>query len=753
MLYSTFVNHIKNKSRILFLWCLCFVIPGSFLYSNEFSQALPIQVQLICDQTSLQAEVPFWVGIRLQHQEGCHSYWKNPGDAGFATSIDWSLPPNIQAGETEWAVPQKFHLNSVVGLGYKGDVLLLTKMTPTKDFAGENIELKAAIRWLVCSEASCIPGETEAILTLPASPNSQDKNSKDMIAAALGKLPASYQEIRAVRKDGLIVLHLSGVDHLPFPKPTFFPETAELVDLKKEPIVTTPRNSAGEYLIAMAEGAAASDRLKGVLLWHDAGDPASVALKIDLPIHEDEKALIGFVDPQDLKKAVVHADQSHAGLALPAAEFEGGWGLALVFAFVGGMILNLMPCVLPVISFKVLSFVKMSGQSRLLVLKHGVLFTLGVLVSFWALAIAMLVLQIYGKSVGWGFQLQEPVFVVILATGLMIFALSLFGIFEFGTLFASLAGQAQANPRAKKEGLSASFFSGVLATAVATPCTGPFLGSAIGFAVTLPPLHALLVFTCLGLGMAFPYLLLSCYPRLLAFLPKPGNWMVTFKELMGFMMMATVLWLLWVYSAQTSSLALLMVLFAFLLITVGFWVHGRWGTFIYSKSTRFLSGMFTLICLMTGCYILSLSANLPRESIASSAEKGGWETFSAERVAELQKQGVPVFIDFTAKWCLICQTNHLVLSTEKVESKFQELGVVKMIADWTSNDEEITKVLRQYGRNGVPLYLLYGAAKESPTILPQVLTPDIVIEHLNAMEGGIKKLASFKGDSFAEPHF
>lgn len=728
------------------------MIPGFSLYSDAVPESSPVKIELIYDQSSLQADVPFWVGIRLQHQEGCHSYWKNPGDAGFATHIDWNLPQNIQAGEIEWPIPQKFSSNSTVGMGYEGDILLLTKMTPTKEFAGGNVEVKAVIHWLVCSDANCMPGETEVTLTLPVHPNSQSNMWKEMVSSAVEKLPTNHEKIRAVRKDGLIVIHLSGVDQIASPTSAFFPETAELVDLKKEPIATSTSNSAGEYLITMAEGSSASDRLKGVLLLHNVSESEPIALNIDLPIHGDEKALIGFVDPQDLKKAVVLGNQSNDEIASTGSEFEGGLGLALLFAFVGGMILNLMPCVLPVISFKVLSFVKMSGQNRLLVLKHGMMFTLGVLVSFWALAIAMLVLQVYGKSVGWGFQLQEPIFVVILATGLMIFALSLFGIFEFGTFFASLAGQAQANPGTKKEGLSGSFFSGVLATAVATPCTGPFLGSAIGFAVTLPPVYALLVFTCLGLGMAFPYLLLSFFPSLLAFLPKPGNWMVTFKELMGFMMMATVLWLLWVYSAQTSSMALLMVLFAFLLITLGFWAYGRWGTLINSKRTRFLSGAFALTCLMVGCYTVYLSASLPPETSIASYENGEWEPFSAERVAELQKQGVPVFIDFTAKWCLICQTNHLVLSMEKVENKFQELGVVKMKADWTSNDEEITKVLRQFGRNGVPLYLLYGASEGSPTILPQVLTPDVVIEHLSAVEGDLKKIASSEGDSLESNH-
>lgn len=692
------------------------------MVGEELSDEPPVKIELIYDQSDLQANVPFWVGIRLKHQEGWHSYWKNPGDAGFATEFKWNLPSHIEAGSIEWAVPQKFNLNSVIGFGYEGETLFLTKMTP-KNLVNDSFEMELTLNWLACSDSNCVPGESTVKLTIPHKASEQTK-WKEEILSAVNDLPSNHEQIHAIRKNGLIVIHLTGVNQGKNPTPSFFPETAELVDVKKEPCITTASHN-GEYLITLAEGTASEGRLKGVLLLEENADNY-LALNIDLPIDSDASAL--KVNPKDLNKAVSLATND----ATSNHEFEGGFILALALAFIGGMILNLMPCVLPVISFKILSFVKMAGQSRTLTLKHGLVFSLGVLVSFWALAVAMLILQVYGRSVGWGFQLQEPLFVIILATGLMIFGLSLFGIFEFGTFFASLAGNARAN-KPNNEGFSGSFFSGILATAVATPCTGPFLGSAIGFAVTLPPIYALLIFTFLGLGMAFPYLLLSFFPRLLSFLPKPGPWMVTFKELMGFVMIATVLWLLWVYSAQTSTVALLAVLFAYLIITLGLWAYGRWGTLINKKRTRLISGLFALICLTVGGYTLYLSASMPSETTLVAQSGSKWERFSIERVAELQAQGIPVFVDFTAKWCLICQTNHMVLSTDKVDKKFEELGVVRMIADWTSNDEAITTVLRKFGRNGVPLYLLYDNEKD-PKILPQVLTPDIVIQHLSKLE-------------------
>jgi len=401
------------------------------------------------------------------------------------------------------------------------------------------------------------------------------------------------------------------------------------------------------------------------------------------------------------------------------------------------MILNLMPCVLPVMSFKVMSFVKMAGQSRSLTLKHGIMFSVGVLLSFWALATVMLVLRAYGQAVGWGFQLQEPLFVVILASLLFIFALNLFGLFEWGTFFASWAGQTQAEKAQQTTGYTGSFLNGVLATAVATPCTGPFLGSAVGFAVTLPAWKSLLIFSSLGLGMSFPYLLLAAFPSFLRFMPKPGAWMEVFKQLMGFLLLATVLWLMWVFSAQTNAFSLICLLAGFLCFAIGAWIYGRGCTPVTPKKKQVLALAFVVLFVFAGVKaILFPHAAWDGEgssSISSTAgnEWAGWEDFSPERLAELRLEGKPVLIDFTAKWCLICQANHMVLASDKVKTQLDKAGVVKMRADWTRSDPVITEHLSRYGRNSVPLYLLFGPnGNEEPLILPQVLTADIVTDHL-----------------------
>ncbi|MCB1149712.1 MAG: thioredoxin family protein, partial [Chlamydiia bacterium] len=419
--------------------------------------------------------------------------------------------------------------------------------------------------------------------------------------------------------------------------------------------------------------------------------------------------------------------------------FDGGFLMALLFAFAGGLILNLMPCVLPVISLKIFSFVKMSGEKRSEIVRHGVLFTLGVLVSFWALAGALIALQASGAAVGWGFQLQDPLFVGILTAIIFVFGLSLFGVFEFGTTFSSWAGQQQSNIGQSSSGKASAFFSGVLATTVATPCTGPFLGPAIGFAMTLSALGSLTVFTFLALGMASPYLLISLFPSLIRFLPKPGKWMVTFKEILGFCMVATALWLVWVFAAQTSMMATSALLVALFGLSVGSWIYGKWGTPLRKRPVRIVAYALTLATLLGSTGLVLRASQMIEEPIelvavndptAESKDIHGWEPFNKERLDYLRSQGIPVFIDFTARWCLICQANHMVLSTEEVEGRMAEAGVVKMLADWTKNDPEITAELKKFGRSGVPLYLLYGK-EEEPTILPQMLSPDLVVEYID----------------------
>ncbi len=690
---------MKKSLKSLSILLLLLLANAVSVPSQSDDEKHPVQAELIYEDASLQPGRPFWVGVRLKMEPGWHAYWKNPGTAGMPPQVSWTLPPGFHASPLQWPTPQKFITMDATGYGYENETIFLAQITPPATLEGQ-VKISAALTWVVCDHESCLPGGSEIAATLPVNTAAPEKNTEHdaHFTQARHQLPKANTAIQAHIDQGLIVLNLDS----PIESVDFFPENSDHIDLNQIAIVDANR-------VILKENSPATS-LKGILLVNGAD-----AYEIDLPLAQTISAA-------------------------NASSFEGGLPFALFFAFLGGLILNCMPCVLPVISFKVLSFVKMAGQRRSLIMKHGLAFSFGVILSFWALAGTLLILRSWGNQVGWAFQMQEPLFVAILAAVIFVFSLSLFGVFELGTSFAAKAGQASAKPNA---GLVGSFFSGVLATAVATPCTGPFLGAAVGFAVTQPAFQSLLVFTFLGLGMSSPYLMLGIFPGLLRFMPKPGHWMVTFKEIMGFVMIATVLWLIWVFGAETDTVAVFLLLSGFFLMSIGCWIFGKWGTPLKKKTTRFFSLAILLISFAAGGYILVQASTLPQDYISDRLPKDEiamadasdtlerWIPFSPEKLADLRKQGIPVFVDFTAKWCLICQTNKMVLHQDEVSTKFKEKGVVRMIADWTKKDALIAQELQKHGRSGVPLYLLYGTDKEEkPVILPQVLSGDAVIEEL-----------------------
>jgi thiol:disulfide interchange protein len=746
---------VRSSLRFLyivaFFSCSLFSTISYASSTDQPSKVHPVKAELLHEEASIQPGQPFWLAIHLQIEEGWHAYWKNPGDVGMATSIKWELPEGFKAGEIEWPYPQRFTSDIATGFGYENEAILLTEITPPNHLSQDNVTIKAHAKWLVCSDSACLPGGSEVTVALPI--NSNDPKVREEVAhhfaKARDKLPEKKWDLQALEQNGLIQLALKAPASQPrsIVSAYFCPEDGDLVDHSVDAVFATTPHVKNQYTLTLrSKGSTPDKNLKGVLVLLNK-ESIVAALDVDMPVtHSQEQEAVQEVAMVSKKEITALSIPTPPIAKLPEVEFEGGVAFAIFLAFVGGMILNLMPCVLPVISFKILSFVKMAGESRSRILKHGLAFSFGVLLSFWVLAGVLLLLQSYGRSVGWGFQLQEPLFVAILAAILFVFGLSLFGILEIGISLTNWVGNVQ-NKTQVKTGLFSSFMSGILATAVATPCTGPFLGSAVGFAVTLPAIWSMLIFTSLGLGMAFPYLLLSAYPKLIRYLPKPGNWMVTFKELMGFFMLATVLWLIWVFGAQTNTLAIFLLLCGLFFFGIACWIYGRWGTPVNNRITRFFGFLFAFSAMSIGGYaILTSTASWVVEQgehyLAKSGQpKSGdvdWEEFSPERVAELQAQGIPVFIDFTAKWCLICQTNHLVLSTEDVEKKFKELGVVRMKADWTKNDPVITEELRKFGRNSVPLYVLYGTdSTKAPEILPQVLTPDVVVSQLTDMNKDI----------------
>ena len=669
-------------------------------YADTNKSFNPVQADLIVENETIQAGNPFWVGVKLKMDDGWDTYWQNPGDAGLATQINWQLPEGFVAGPIQWPYPEKFTTDDMVGFGYTDSVLLLTKITPTDQILDQSVELKASVKWLACKDA-CLPGDADLSITLPVADGAPTRNAA--MAAEFDKTRAALPKdapVKVKSKSNKITLSLSPQSEQ-FDSVVFIPEQGEVIDYLAPQEVTMSKGGMELSLERIAGSDILPNELKGVVLFSDKGSNVIEALQID--------SLLGA----------------------PSGELSGFW-IALAFAFLGGLILNVMPCVMPVIALKIFSFVKMAHEKRSATMKHGGVFALGVLVSFWVLSGILLLLRAYGQSLGWGFQLQEPVFVVVLAAILFLLGLSLFGVFELGTSLISVGSQGSSS----KSPMMGSFMSGVLATLVATPCTGPLLGPALGFALSLSPIKALLIFTGMGLGMSAPYLVFAAFPKLVRFLPKPGNWMITFKHIMGFLMMATVIWLVWVFGAQTSNLAVMVLLVSLLVMAIGAWIFGRYATPVRKKLTRTISTFIALIAIAFGGGSAIFSAkNLGDGEVTQVASTDGWESYSPERVAELQMAGTPVFVDFTAKWCLICQANKVILHSSDITKAFHDNGVVTMMADWTKKDSIITKQLELLGRSGVPVYVLYpGEQNARPYILPQTLTSSTVSDYIHKLD-------------------
>lgn len=671
--------------------------------STTEKEKSPVIASLLAEDQTIQPGHPFWVGVRLEIQEGWDTYWINPGEAGLPTQVTWHLPEGYSVSALKWPAPKLFSSQDLIAFGYGNSTMLLAQITPPSTIDLSSLDIRADVSWLACKE-SCVPGESELLLSLPISMKAPQKDEKSLsyFNNAREQLPApSEQQIHLTKESKKLVLHLGSQE---IKEALFIPETKDLIDYHSPQLL---QKGEGQYLLQtklLDQKSGLPDHVKGVLLVKDPATDSQKAISIDLPI-------------------------------LSATALSSKFWTALFFAFLGGIILNVMPCVLPVIALKIMSFVKLAGEKKSELFKHGAAFTGGVLSSFWVLTALLLILRTFGQSVGWGFQLQEPLFVAILIAFLFLFSLSLFGLFEMGSSFIALEGKARV-----RSPLISAFLNGVLATVVATPCTGPFLGSALGFALTLPVVSSFSIFTAMGIGMALPYLLFSLFPKLLRFLPKPGNWMIVFKQIIGFVMMATLLWLLWVFASQTTLAATFILLGSLLVIALSAWIFGTWATPFRGKAVRRLAMSFSLVLLaISGGVIVTsvkkLAAGEQTEITTSASEKSDWIPFSQEKLDQLRAEGKPVFVDFTARWCLICQSNKIPLHSNEVIQAFQDKGVTLMLADWTKKSPVITEMLEKLGRSGVPLYVLYPADSQSePLILPQTLSKTLVLDYLEQLK-------------------
>ena len=662
-----------------------------------------VTARLVSERIGLVPGGTAWLALHFTIRPGWHTYWLNPGDAGEPTEIAWTLPPGFSAGAIQWPAPERLvEPGDIAIYGYTGTATHLVPIkVPADAKPGERVTIAAEARWLVC-EKICLPEEGKFQLTLPVQAAGTtppvDGASADIIDAARAALPKPSPWSARYALDGkTLTLRVEGaaLDASRIASLHFFPN---------EPGAVTPaarqnaqHDGKGFTLTLVAAGKAASLKsLAGVLVIKEKLDSGTVT-------------------------------QSFAIAATPGAApaAEGGLtlGLALLMAFAGGMILNLMPCVFPVLSIKALSFAAHGAKGRMGA--HGLAYTAGVLALFAAIGAALIALKSAGAEIGWGFQLQEPIFVMLMAYLMFVIGLNLSGVFEIGGAFAGMGGKL-----ASREGLSGAFFTGALAAVVATPCTAPFMGAAIGYAVAQPPAAAMAVLLALGFGMALPFLALSYSPALLRRLPKPGPWMERFRQFLAFPMYATAAWLAWVLSLQAGDGALLATLAGAILIAFGLWAWSA-ARNAGTRGRRIAAAFAVLALAGAGVLVAWAERGAPARDTASADTR--WTAFDPEKLDAARREGRPVFVNFTAAWCVTCIVNEkMVLKSDAVWDAVKKKGIVAMKADWTRRDPVITRALAALGRSGVPVYALYPPGAGAPALLPQILTESAVLAEFAA---------------------
>lgn len=635
-------------------------------------------VSLLSEYQNVKAGQDFWVAFKIHTKPGWHVYWQNPGDSGMAPQLQWDLPKGFTAEPIRWLPPKRFQVAKLMNYGYEGDAYFLVKMkNQANAAAGEQI-LRTQANWLICNE-DCVPESASLQLRVNLADDCVISDDNGEISAALDRLSA----IGTLKGSGSFNERKIS---LRIPK-------AKLNQGKIESMYFFPREEG--YVVAA-----------DVQKWDDGGD--DIELRLSRDFATPQGALHGLLEVKtDLYTDYyrVKVDMTGNGGSDPV---DDGLLAILLMAFLGGIILNAMPCVFPVLSLKALAIAKKAHSKPKTVRMHSIAYTAGVVLSFLTLAMSLIGLKYAGHAIGWGYQLQSPNFVVLLIFILFMVGLNLSGLFEIQWMFAGGA-------IADRSDWLGSFMTGVLATLVATPCTAPFMATAVGYALTQAGAHTLLVFASLGLGLASPFLLISFFPAMIKWLPKPGNWMVTLRQLLAFPIYLTCVWLIWVLAQQVSNNEVAAVLASLVFITMFFWLDGavkRKGS-----AAHWLGRIVLVLLILFPFYCFKVFQDDVQEV-----------AYSQEKLQLLQSQGKPVFVHATAAWCITCKANELlVLSKQSVRQAFRDNGITVMKADWTNQDQAITKYLEQFNRSGVPLYVFYPK-KGEPFVLPQILTKSIVLE-------------------------
>jgi len=681
------------------------------------AQAAHTQAQLQLANDSARPGDTVLVGVHLKMEPGWHTYWKNPGSAGAPTKIEWQLPPGVTAGEIQWPLPEKLPPEEVITYGYQNEAVLIVPLKIAADVKPGPLDLKAKVSWLECKE-QCIPAKTDVQATLNIGAETKPSADSALFDTWKAKVPHPSElqtpnnvhqflfgvhwekNVDADTRSLVITAHQIGADFIPVEKADFFPDASDSYEIQGPTEMADAKNPSSVRKLVKKFSGDWPTNISGVYVVE--GNKQRMGFEMSSPI-TDSASKAAFTSAPNVGATPPPNPQSLARM--------------LLYAFVGGLILNIMPCVLPVIALKILGFVGEARNDPARVRKLGLVYTLGVLVSFLVLAGTVIAVKSAGHKAGWGMQFGNTHFIVALTILVLLVALNLFGVFE-----VTLGGRAMgaAGDLASKHGFAGAFFNGILATVLATPCTAPFLSIALGFAFAQSTAIIILIFLFVGLGLALPYLVLSFQPAWLKFLPKPGAWMEKFKMFMGFPMLATGIWLFTLASGNSDKSATLWFGLFLVVLALGAWM---WGEFVQRGRAR--RGLAAIASIL-------LVGGFGAYAATRGADQIEWQPWTSAAVTKAQSEGHPVLVDFTADWCLTCQVNKKVaIEVPSVRAKLKQIGSVNLIGDYTHLPDSITDELNRFNRAGVPLVLVFPRKADAPPIvLPEVLTAGTVLDAL-----------------------
>lgn len=709
-------NNSIKKFKLSRIWSIyiyvrilrTYLLAVGLMLLTASARAAHTQVTLILSADSARPGDTVMAGVHLKMEPGWHTYWKNSGEAGMPTKIEWQLPPGVTNGDVQWPLPQKLPPADVTTYGYEDEVVLLVPLKLAANLKPGPLDLKAKVSWLECKE-QCIPGSGDVEAKLNIGDATKSSSDAALINLWQSKTPQSNnlfsfqahweKSLAADTRTMIIEGNQTAADIIPIESVDFFPDSSDAFEVQGQTEKVDSKNGFALRKTVKKFSGDWPSKISGVIVIE--GNKQRWGFEMNVPIGSAAAA-----------PAAVSTSQAGGVSSSPKALWK-----MLLYGFVGGLILNIMPCVLPVIALKILGFVGEARNNPGRIRMLGLVYTLGVLVSFLVLASIVIGVRSAGHRAGWGMQFSDPHFVAALTILVLLVALNLFGVFE-----VTLSGRAMdvAGGLASKHGFGGAFFNGVLATILATPCTAPFLSIALGFAFAQTAAIILLIFLSIGIGLALPYLVLSFQPSWLKWLPKPGVWMEKFKMFMGFPMLATAIWLFTLVSGGVDkSMALWFGLFL-VVLACGAWI---WGEFVQRGRGRRVLAAVASIALVGG---------FGAYAFTRGADQIQWQPWSTAAVAKAQSEGHPVLVDFTADWCLTCQVNKRVaIEVPSVRSKLKQTGSVTLIGDYTRQPDDITAELSHYSRAGVPLVLVFpGKADAAPEVLPEVLTPGIVMAAL-----------------------